>query len=161
MLSVSESFHDFEHLSLDGRPAGSYYVRVVGFDGAAHLGYQLGITAPRPLLPDAAEENDSRETAHDLREVSGESFWTGFSIHAADDEDWFSFELIAETSSAHAAGIDFWHVAGDLQLALYDGHGTLIEASSGIDDGEELSLAGLTPGIYYLCLLYTSPSPRD
>ena len=150
LLSVSESFHDFEHLSLDGRPAGSYYVRVVGFDGAAHLGYQLGITAPRPLLPDAAEENDSRETAHDLREVSGESFWTGFSIHAADDEDWFSFELIAETSSAHAAGIDFWHVAGDLQLALYDGHGTLIEASSGIDDGEELSLAGLTPGIYYL-----------
>lgn len=150
MLGVSEGFRDFEQVSLNGRSAGIYHVRVVGFDGAEHPGYQLGIMAPRPLLPDPAEENDSRETAYDLREVAGESSWEGFSIHTADDEDWFTFELIAEASWAHAAGIDFWHASGDLELSLHDSTGTLIESSTGIDDGEELTLAGLTPGTYYL-----------
>jgi Ca2+-binding RTX toxin-like protein len=150
LLDTSESVLDFEQISLDGLPAGNYQVQVVGFDGAVHPEYTLGITAPRPLEPDFAEENDTRHTAFQLRNTSGFSVWDGFSIHDASDIDWFEFDLVAEANWAHAVGIDFFHTAGDLDLALYDDNGELVAASSGIDDGEQVSLHGLGPGTYTL-----------
>jgi len=150
VLGTSESIWDFEHISLEGLPAGTYQVQVTGFDGAVHPGYVLGITAPKPLEPDFAEENDSRQTAFELRDASGFSAWHGFSIHDTTDVDWFAFDLVAEANWAHAVGIEFFHAAGDLDLALYDAEGEQVSGSSGIDDGEEISLHGLGQGTYYL-----------
>ena len=150
LLGSSESIRDFEQISLEGLPAGSYQVQVTGFDGAVHPEYVLGITAPKPLEPDFAEENNSRQTAFELRDASGFSTWHGFSIHDATDVDWFAFELVAEANWAHAVGIEFYHAAGDLDLALHDSAGELVSDSSGIADGEEISLHGLGRGTYYL-----------
>lgn len=150
LLATSASIWNFEHISLEAMPAGSYQVQVLGYDGAVHPEYVLGITAPRPLEPDHAEENDTRETAFALRDVSEWVSWDGFSIHDANDQDWFSFELIGEATWAHAVGIDFYHAAGDLDLAVYDTDGVLLDSSSGIDNGEEISLHGYATGTYYL-----------
>ena len=150
LVGTSESIWDFEHISLEGLPAGTYQVQVVGYDGAVHPEYVLGITAPKPLEPDFAEENDTRETAYELRDASGFAAWHGFSIHDSADVDWFEFELVAEANWAHAVGIDFYHAAGDLDLALYDSNGELVSDSSGILDSEEISLHGLGQGTYFL-----------
>ena len=150
LIGTSESIWDFEHISLEGLPAGTYQVQVVGYDGAVHPEYVLGITAPKPLEHDYAESNDTRETAFELRNAGGFSAWHGFSIHDATDVDWFEFELVAEANWAHTVGIDFYHAAGDLDLALYDSTGELVSDSSGVLDSEEISLHGLGQGTYFL-----------
>ena len=150
LLASSASIWNFEHISLESMPAGTYRIQVLGYDGAVHPDYALAITAPRALEPDHAEENDTRETAFELRDVSEFVSWDGFSIHDANDQDWFSFDLVGEASWAHAVGIDFYHAAGDLDLSIYDANGILRDSSSGIDNGEEISLHGFAEGTYFL-----------
>ena len=150
LVGTSESIWDFEHISLEGLPAGTYQAQVVGFDGAVHPEYVLGITAPKPLEPDFAEDNDTSQTAFELRDASGFSAWHGFSIHDSADVDWFEFELLAEANWAHTVGIDFYHASGDLDLALYNSAGELVSDSSGVLDSEEISLQGLGQGTYFL-----------
>ena len=150
LLETSESIWDFEHISLEGLPAGTYQIQVTGFDGAVHPEYVLGITAPKPLEPDFAEENNSQQTAFELRDANGFSIWHDFSIHDETDVDWFAFDLVADANASHAVGVEFFHAAGDLDISLYDASGELISDSSGIDDGEEISLHGLEQGTYHL-----------
>ncbi len=150
LLETSESIWDFEHISLEGLPAGTYQLQVIGFDGAVHPEYVLGITAPKSLEPDFAEENNSQQTAFELRNASGFSIWHGFSIHDENDVDWFAFDLVRHANAHHAVGVEFFHAAGDLDIALFDADGERLSDSSGIDDGEEISLRGLQQGTYYL-----------
>ena len=150
LLETSESIWDFESISLEGLPAGTYLVQVVGYNDAVHPDYVLGIMAPQALAPDFAEANDSLATAFELRDVSGLAWWDGLSIHEPTDVDWFSFELTAEANWAHAVGIDFYHATGDLDLVLHDADGTAIADSTGINDGEDISLDGLAAGTYFL-----------
>ena len=46
------------------------------------------------------------------------------------------------------------------RISLYDLTGKLLQQWAGISQSNEIDLSERTPGMY-ICLLYTSPSPRD
>ena len=58
-------------MSLAGRGPGTYYLRVLGYNGAANPRYGLVVLAPESATGDPAEGNDTRATATDLGTVNG------------------------------------------------------------------------------------------
>ena len=73
ILKTSDTTGDFEEISLEGRPAGTYYLQVTGKNGATNPGYTLSIVAPdtaATIQPDWAESNDSLQSAYDLRSLA-------------------------------------------------------------------------------------------
>jgi len=150
LITSSTHVTDHEEVSLAGLPAGNYYLLVYGYAGAVSPGYTISINAPGAPSGDWAEPNNAIGDAHDLRTVTSETTWTDLNVHQSGDDDWFRFELGGDAGSGHYAGIDFTHSLGDLDLALYDDGGTLITSSTSVRDYEEVSLAGLSAGTYYL-----------
>ncbi|MFO0928452.1 MAG: clostripain-related cysteine peptidase [Gemmataceae bacterium] len=148
-LRASSGATNTESISLGGLAAGTYFVRVVGFNGALSPGSALTVTPPPELIADRFEPNDSRLTATPLDTVRGTQTWDGLSVHAANNEDWFSFSTIAAATFGNAVRIDFQNALGDLDLRLYDSNYRLLAASAGGHDGEQVSLAGLPAGTYY------------
>ena len=49
----------------------------------------------------------------------------------------------------HNVRIDFANAFGDLDLYLYDSTGQQIDSATGVWDNEQVSLAGLTAGVYF------------
>ena len=151
VLDVSQSVGDEESLSLEDHPAGLYFAKVYGYAGAVHSDYTLSVYAP-PAAADAAtdrlEPNDSRSTASNIGAIAGARTFAGFSVPAS-DEDWYRFELLGEGGVGDYFGIQFVHDDGDLDLALTDEAGAVLEQSDGIADWETVSLLGLAPGVYF------------
>ncbi|MBW4492767.1 MAG: pre-peptidase C-terminal domain-containing protein [Oscillatoria princeps RMCB-10] len=152
--SVGGSFGagDSETVSLQDLPAGEYFAHVYGFAGASN-NYTLTVTAPGGSAASAGddiyEENDSLETASDLRQLSaGANTFEDLVIQSGDD-DWFKFSLGGIGQFGDALSIDFYHGFGDLDLALYDADGNYISGSAGVTDNETISLQGLQAGDYY------------
>lgn len=137
-------------INLSGQAAGVYYLEVAGYNGATNPEYELTINAPlsQQRAEDAYESNDSREEAKGIG--SGANTISNLSIHDSDDRDWFEFELSNRGNFSNAVRIDFNHGEGDLDIVLYDSTGAEIERSQGVTNGEKISLAGYTPGTYYL-----------
>lgn len=143
LLDASATVADREVVSLAGRPAGTYYVRVTG-NRATNPLYELTLITPQTLRADYAEQptdNDDRSRAYDLRTVAGTLALGGLSIHTAADVDWFRFDLAQATAPGQKVRIDFNHAEGNLQLALYhQGSLTPIATSNGTGDFEEIAL---------------------
>jgi hypothetical protein len=148
-LAVSNGVGNTESIALAGLGAGSYLLRVTGYQGASNPSYTLSINAtPAQATGDRFEDNDTAATATDLRTISGTLAETGLGIQAG-DPDWFRFTLDAPGSLNDAVSIAFSHGAGDLDLALYDTTGTTrLAQSNGTVDGERISLSGLSAGTY-------------
>jgi len=63
---------------LDGRPAGTFYIKVSGTAGSAHPAYTLSLQATPALQPDLAEVNDTPAQAYNLRQLANpEGRWLG------------------------------------------------------------------------------------
>src|SRR5262249_33763735 len=124
-----------------------------GKNGATSPGYTLLVNTPRfpgaASSGDWAEPNDSRTTARDLQEVQGPQSWSGLTLHAGGNEDWFQFEITQPGQTGQYVRIDFVHRGGDLNLHCYPSGGGLLATSSGTADAGGISLAGLAQGIYY------------
>ena len=150
-LVRSEGTGNSEEVSLAGLSAGTYYLRVFGYDNAANPSYALSVAAtPATVSGDRFENNDTAATATDLRTISGTTAESSLSIEAG-DPDWYRFTLGAAGRSGDKATITFTHAQGDLDLALYASNGTtLLSQSNGVANSEEVSLAGLSAGTYYL-----------
>ncbi|MDD1437976.1 T9SS type A sorting domain-containing protein [Dolichospermum sp. ST_sed10] len=69
LLRSSDSVNDYELVDLNGLAAGSYLLKVFGYNGATNPTYDLTINAPddNTAAGDAAETNDTQATAQDLR----------------------------------------------------------------------------------------------
>src|SRR5262249_22139829 len=80
---------DVGRISLDGYPAGTYYVGIGGSGGATNPNYTLTIQAPTALHADWSEP----QSMYHLRTVQGEQTWTGLSLDTTSDTDWFDFQL--------------------------------------------------------------------
>ena len=109
--------------------------------------------SPQVGLPaDWAEPNDSQTAARDLLQVTGLQIWSGLSVHAANNDDWFEFQTRGPGVDGQYVRIDFVNARGNLDLQLYDSDGNLIPGltSAGSADREEVSLAGLPEGTYYI-----------
>lgn len=149
-LRSSTGTSDQEQISLDGLAAGTYYVRVYGYNGARSPNYTLTIKAPQPPAGDVFEPNDTRQTAKNLGQIRGQASYSNLSIHSTTDRDWFQFSTVAAGANGHFARIDFSHSQGDLDFRLYDSSGTLLTTSNGTSNSELISLAGRAAGTYYL-----------
>lgn len=148
-VGVSQSSDNNESVSLDGLPAGRYYVYVFGYSGSTNPDYTLTIDAPGGASGDALEPND--ESPHDLGTLTGHgNRWSGLSIHSDQDVDWFQFTTLAEGGGEDAVSILFASADGDLDLAVYNAAAQLVAASQSTGDSEAVSLSGLAAGMYYI-----------
>lgn len=150
LLERSNGWDDVERISLRGRPVGTYFLRVLGINGATS-GYDLSLQVPTSTIPaDAYESNNQREQAVDLRSVEGSLHLDDGTLHQAGDQDWFRFELLSTATTSHYVLADFRHALGDVELELYDELGRLIRTSTSSIAPESVSLAGLPVGVYFI-----------
>jgi hypothetical protein len=150
LLGWSEGVGNSEVLSLDGLAAGEYWVRVYGFDGVSNPNYTLTVQAQAAAvaLRDRFEDNDTAATATNLRSIVGTLREANLSVEAG-DADFYRFTLNSAGRSGDQLAVEFSHAAGDLDLQLFRADGsTLVSESTGVGDGETISLAGLAAGTY-------------
>src|SRR5262245_46812777 len=139
-LRVSSTLNDREQVSLNGLPAGTYFIRVFGFHGAFNPDYTLTINAPRPIVDDAFEQNDTRSTASNLGTLT--STLTISNLALLDGQDWYRFVTTTKGVAGNLVAINFQNSRGNLNLELYNSSGVRIGASSGLSNREQISLAG-------------------
>lgn len=150
-LAVSETSNNQEYVSLQGLAAGTYFVRVIGYQGASNLDYELQVQLPVANIGgDGLEANDTISSATNLGVVTAAGQLAGLSIHSATDTDYFRFEIASQGRASHYVQIDFVHASGDLELRLYNAAGVLLETAATSNDFERISLAGRNAGVYFI-----------
>ncbi len=151
VLGTSNGAANQHEISLNGRPRGTYFVRVYGKQGATNPTYSVTVNAPLASLPaDAREPNDTLLTATDFREVVGLLTESNLSIHAAGNGDVFKFETVATGTAADQVSIAFANAQGDLDLELYDINVNLLASSATANNSEQISLQGRPAGTYFM-----------
>ena len=132
-LRSSTTTGDTETISLRLQP-GTYVARVYGHNGADNL-YELSLSLPDGPSeePVTGDGNDSIATSRALS--TGET--VSAAIDAAGDADYFRLPSDFETAT-----VSFTHAAGDLDIALVEEDGAVIETSQGTGDFETLSSSG-------------------
>ncbi|MBM79509.1 MAG: hypothetical protein CMJ78_02810 [Planctomycetaceae bacterium] len=165
LLRRAESITDNETLSLAGRAAGDYFIRVFGFDGATGE-YTFVYNAPEvPTIdPDRMEPNDNFAGATDLRQLEGTSQVTGLTVHdngnSTFNQDFFRFETLANGTANHFVGVDVPAAfAGNLQVQLFDASETLLRSSTDVNGQQRVSLDGLAAGTFFAVVSGTAPAP--
>jgi Leishmanolysin/Bacterial pre-peptidase C-terminal domain/Bacterial Ig-like domain len=99
-------------------------------------------------IDDTQEDNDTLRTAKFLGKPNGPLTISGLGL--VDSNDWYSFSLASKGGPNDKVAISFQHSQGDLDLQLYNVSGTKIKSSTGVTDGEQISLNGLAAGTYYI-----------
>ncbi len=159
LLGSSTGTGNSESVSLTGRPAGDYYVKVAGASGNTNPNYTLVVDAPSPIggTGDWAENNDTKEKAYTLPVGTPEG---GLTLTSG-DVDWYRFQVdrlpalnpLVVTASYDAAG-------GSLQMTLYDTGGNEVAHSSAVSGGQTLSYPSFT-GQEYLLEVTGAPAGTD
>jgi cyclophilin family peptidyl-prolyl cis-trans isomerase len=153
-IDVSGGTTNGEYVSLQGRAAGNYLVKVYGYDGATNRDYSLSIIGPETGGMDWADtqaSNQTAVTATNLRQVKGVQTWRSFSLHSGTDEDWFRITTIAVAGPEHYIQLVSDSKDGDIDLEVYDSAGTQLRGSSRTAENVETvrfrNLTGMiTPG---------------
>ncbi|UCH33458.1 MAG: T9SS type A sorting domain-containing protein, partial [Armatimonadota bacterium] len=125
LLASSTTTLNVETISLEGRPAGAYFVRIAGASGATNRSYSLIVDAPG-ALPDWLEDNNEMSKASAL---SLNATTAGLNLMPG-DEDWFSFAISRLPGSPVSATVKFPR-ASALELQLYDAQGSLLASATG------------------------------
>jgi hypothetical protein len=157
-LLSSSTTSGIEQLSLEGQPAGTYYIHVTGPQG--NPGFALAINAPSVAQPqqDWTGANNSLAKAFDLGAIdpTGQRV-IGLTMDAgptnSNRQKWYRVEYPISLLPA-AAMINLALAPGspqNIHLALYDSAGNLIQNGTANADGESLTQTGLT-GTYYLAV---------
>jgi hypothetical protein len=151
LLASSTGTSDRERLSLQERPAGTYFLEVFGH-ASARNSYRLAFQAPTGTTTagDRYEANNTRQTATDLRTISGAAAVADLSIHTTSDRDFYKFVTTGPGTSAHYVDVLFTHTAGDVDARLLNASGNVLTSSTGTSDSERLSLQGRPAGTYFL-----------
>jgi hypothetical protein len=161
LASSNSTDLNFEIVTMQNRPAGTYFIKVVGAGGATNADYDLTLAAPGngdDDPDDDYEPNDTRQQT--LMQPSGglnspnlgtlTAPTTLSTLKLEDAGDWFRFNTVAIGTMAHYLSIDFDHLQGDLNLELYDASGFRLDFSNSVSgDTEQISLYQLPAGTYY------------
>lgn len=147
LLTGSYGVVNGESISLAGLASGSYYLRVYGYAGAQNPSYSIHFNAPN-AGDDRYEDNDTRGTASPIGNISG-SLTLENLIITSGDSDWYEFTVTQPGQAGDAVSLAFDHNLGDVDLAIYNGAGSYVGGSFGVDNNELFSLAGLAAGTYY------------
>jgi hypothetical protein len=133
-------------------PAGTYYVKVFGYQGAVNPQYTLTLDAPEPIGPDALQPNGTLAQATNLDSLAGLSLIPNLTITKG-SADYFRFSVGSIVPGAqYSAGISFTSAAGALRLQLLNSSGTALSGrTTTLSNGTlQVSLTNLPEGIYYL-----------
>jgi hypothetical protein len=170
-LKFSNTVANSESVSLNGLAAGTYFIRVYGYLGATNPAYSLSINlgvsgggtsgggsggssgggssgGSTPTTDDAFENNDSRETAYNLGQLSVPSTFS--SLVMADGNDWYRFAMSSKGGAGNVVSLSSPTTQGNLNLELYNSAGTRLSGSSSLTNTEEISLLGRAGGTYYV-----------
>ncbi len=110
--------------------AGTYYIKVHGYNGATNPRYSLSISAPElDIALDQFESNNDEATATQLRTLTGTRTLNDLSIHEAGDADWFQFETVATGTAQHNITVNFAHDLGDIDVILFAANGDVVGSS--------------------------------
>ncbi|WP_202921233.1 pre-peptidase C-terminal domain-containing protein [Anatilimnocola aggregata] len=152
-LKASQSTANSERVSLSGLTAGTYYLRVYGYQGATNPRYSLSVNLGTATLPaatlkdDAHEQNDTLATAANLGTLSTNAGLSNLVL--ADSDDWFRFTTTATGGSANVVSLSFQNSQGNLALQLVNASGRVLATSNTTGNSERVSLAGLGAGTYF------------
>jgi hypothetical protein len=156
VVGSSASTGNSEIVSLSGLPAGTYYVKVYGYQGAKNPNYSLAIL---PLSADDYEDNDSKEivdarteggtNSPNLGVIGSGRIISGLTMD--DDTDWYKFKMDATGTAADVVRIDFMNSHGNLDMVVYRADGTTVQSTSaGVGNSEIVNLNGAPSGYYYV-----------
>lgn len=160
---LSSTVSNSETISLAGREAGDYLVRVYGYNGATNPEYNLSIntSSQQPGTgPDRLEVNNTSQTATVVRPTSGST--TPNLVTYGDlniiggDQDWFKIVLLQDGRASDYVKITFTNSRGDIDLKLYSANSSgsaassFLRCSTGVGDSETINLNGLTRGTYFV-----------
>lgn len=148
LVDVSNGVGNGEQISLDGQAAGTYFLRVFGYNGEQNKSYGLTVDPATANWDDQLENNDTIDAALELGLLTQETTYND--LHMLDGHDWFTFSMGATGRSTDYVAIGFSHAAGDLDLILTNSAGQEIRRSEGVVDNEFISLDGLAAGRYYI-----------
>ena len=148
VFELGTSSDDNEQVTADLVAGETYYVAVAGL-GDTNT-YDLSIAAGGDgggggLLPDRFEENDSSTNATNLGTL-GSLSETGLTIDKPNDDDYLGF--VAGESGPYTIELSFSHADGDLDLALYEQSGALIDSSLSTTDNESVTATLVAGRIY-------------
>ena len=150
LIDYARSVTNNERLSLTGHTAGTYYLKVYGYNGNRNS-YSLVYNLPEPIqLDDNYEQGDEKEHAYFLKRLE-ETITVNASISRSDDKDFYMFILPERGLVSDVITLTYDDEFGDLDLYLYDQDGkTLLFSSTNTVGGQErITLAGLKHGVYY------------
>ncbi|MDF1667430.1 MAG: PPC domain-containing protein, partial [Planctomycetota bacterium] len=143
----SESTADIESVEKSGLAAGTYYLRVFGYNGAK-APYALNFTVEPESTggntnngDDSFEDNDTQATAANISAGDHANL-------VCKDQDFYKITIPA--NGTLSVKIRFQHSTGDLDMFLTDASGTVISRSESTSDEETVTKTGLAAGTYYV-----------
>lgn len=144
LLDSSGSVTDNELITFTAASAGSYFLKVEGYD-QAESPYTLGITltvVTPSCVDDSYEPNDSAETAAALSgDIDDGQICSG-------DDDYYAVSLSA--GETFVADLLFDHADGDLDMRLINPAGAIVASSTTATDNEGISYAARLAGTFIL-----------
>ena len=160
IVTASASGTGREVISFDNYAAGTYYLQVIGSDGALIPDYNLSMniteiedsSSQSNVIAadqfDRASSNDTSETATALGTLSTTLNVADLSIHSETDKDFLSFgtTYAGETQIT----LSFSHEMGDIDAYLRDSNGTALATSSSPNDNETLTFQSSVGETYTL-----------
>lgn len=161
LLKCSRGVTNTEELNLSGYLAGTYYVKVEGYNGATGA-YSINVSlasAPVGLAADGYDSgttnNNSFDTAVDLRTLSGaNSVGSNLTIHSSSDVDYYKFTIAERGGVNDSILVNHIYSRGDIDMKLYrknsDNSYTCVRSGLSCSNYEDISLSGLDAGTYYL-----------
>ncbi len=140
LVGSSSGSGNEERISLNGKPAGTYYAKVYGFSGATNKNYSLAWDTTPSIRPDRYESNNSRSSAERITGRSG--IERNLTLHTGSDEDWFEFTLTGARKSNNHISITNGN-SGEM-IEIYNNNGARVKSFQ-----RSHNLSGLANGTYY------------
>jgi len=143
---------DYTSVKLQGLPAGVYFAKVTGINGATGIRYQIHVDAPVviPRQDDLLGNNNTKATAR-FAGVARNSTIVVDGRLPRQDEDWYSFRLAGTAGAASrvlATAPLGWKVGWNVEV--FDSQSRIVGVSSGASGTLGVSLAGKAPGTYFV-----------
>jgi hypothetical protein len=152
LLGASTTLGDREEISLSGRPAGQYYLKVFGVNNATG-DYKMRLNGNKveTSLGDRFEPNNSPVEARTYPNITNGFGSGGLSIHEAGDSDWVFIQLQNTGGASDQAKITHTSSSGNLDMELYAVDGmTKLDSATTANDTETISFNGRAAGAYYV-----------
>lgn len=145
VAATSEQAGEIDEALISTVPAGTYYVRILGYE-SAESSYTLTVNARAGTPPPPDRVGNSPQTADLLRTPGGAAIIVSDRIDLTDNDDFYGFDVDDYTE----VEVTMSGLGGDLDLELVDPSGTMLVGSQEGGTNDEYMIASVGPGRYYI-----------